>query len=336
MRAGACAVVLLLSVPPAMADPSGRNWLTLPSGYKVYNHTSINGVSDFQNVALPAVRSAFASWTKANVACTKWDSSFLGLFDSPGGRDAINGQDRQNRVIWLGGSDWTLDANTLGLTITTYRTSTLEILDADMEFNDNRVWKVGGPGARLDVQSIVTHEAGHYLGLDHTADPSAIMYASYTVGSIKTVLQAPDINDVCTVYPAPNPAGTQGAICTADSNCVSAAPLCRGPAGSSSALICTRGCSQSSDCPNGYECQPAVPTTGTGMACLAAAADAGAPPTGTLPPSAGQSVPPTSTGGCGCNADGSSSAWPLAVLLFAAMLRVPRLRRASGAGRRSR
>lgn len=335
MRTGACAVVLLLSMAaPAMADPSGRSWMTLPSGYKVFNHTSINGVSDFQNIALPAVRSAFASWTKANVACTKWDSAYLGAFDTPGGAAAINGQDRQNSIIWLGGSDWSYDQNTLGLTITTYRTSTNEIVDADTEFNNNRVWKVGGPGAQLDVQSIVTHEAGHYLGLNHTADPSAIMYASYTVGSIKRVLQAADINDVCTVYPAPNPIGTQGSICIADSNCASSAPVCRGPAGSSSALICTRECSQSSECPDGYLCQPASPRAGTGMACLVSAADAGAPSSGMLPPSAGQSVPPTNTGGCGCNADGSSSAWPLAVLLLAAMRQIPRLRRPHGAGRR--
>ncbi len=74
---------------------------------------------------------------------------------------------------------WGNPNTTIGLTTTTYRVSSGQILDADIEFNaasfhfttangpicsggnySNCVW--------IDVQNTATHEFGHSLGLDHT------------------------------------------------------------------------------------------------------------------------------------------------------------------------
>ncbi len=56
---------------------------------------------------------------------------------------------------------------------------------------------------RIDVQNTVTHEAGHYLGLDHPPDhPEATMYASAPSGETsKRTLAADDINGICAIYP---------------------------------------------------------------------------------------------------------------------------------------
>ena len=67
---------------------------------------------------------------------------------------------------------------------------------------------------RIDVQNTVTHEAGHTLGLDHTTDPRATMYASAPSGQTsKRILGADDIAGICAIYPR----GAQTATCIQDS-----------------------------------------------------------------------------------------------------------------------
>jgi len=115
--------------------------------------------------------------------------------------------------------------NVIATTTTTSSRSTGQILDSDIEMNDSP--SSTGPGftfttvdsppcvtpvdtgcVRIDVQNTVTHEAGHSLGLDHTPDPDATMYASAPSGETsKRTLAQDDINGICAIYP---PAGGSG------------------------------------------------------------------------------------------------------------------------------
>jgi hypothetical protein len=91
--------------------------------------------------------------------------------------------------------------NTLGLTTVTYDTRTGEIYDADMELNSTVSGLVAAdpvPPGGFDLRNIVTHEAGHFLGLAHTPDASAVMFARYHEGS--TMLTADDVSGICTIY----------------------------------------------------------------------------------------------------------------------------------------
>jgi hypothetical protein len=253
----------------ALANPSGRKWSSLPVSYKVFNHTTgIKGVADFSNTVLPLVRSGFNRWTLNKVSCTRWNSTYAGLFTTPTGSAALSPQDGQNLVLWLGGAQWHNDNLTLGVTHVIYMPGSGQITDADIEFNNNVTWKAGGSGFATDIESIVTHEAGHFLGLDHTATTSAVMFASYNTGELKSTLQSADVNDVCTVYPTTSANGTQGDFCRVDTNCGTAAPKCRGLSGNPSSMICTVECSTDTQCPTGYTCQTASPAGATGKACL--------------------------------------------------------------------
>jgi len=93
--------------------------------------------------------------------------------------------------------------NTLGLTTVTYDPDTGEIYDADMEINATVPLSIGDPVASgaYDFDSIITHECGHFLGMAHTGDDRATMYASYTQGTTyKRVLTSDDVSGLCSIY----------------------------------------------------------------------------------------------------------------------------------------
>jgi hypothetical protein len=92
--------------------------------------------------------------------------------------------------------------NTLGLTTVTFDIRTGEIYDADMEINSTIQGLVADgsvPSGGFDLNSIMTHEAGHFLGLAHAPDPAAMMFARYHAGP--PMLTEDDVDGICTIDP---------------------------------------------------------------------------------------------------------------------------------------
>jgi hypothetical protein len=116
--------------------------------------------------------------------------------------------------------DWPHDdtANTLALTTVTFDPDTGEIFDADMEINSAQQtltpWDPSNPYAPIpaggyDFLSIVTHETGHFLGMAHSGDMQATMFAHYTMGqTAMRLLTADDVAGICSIY---SPDGTRNA-----------------------------------------------------------------------------------------------------------------------------
>lgn len=124
-------------------------------------------------------------------------------------------------VIVFDDAGWPYDdpVNTLALTTVTYGVDDGRIFEAYTEVNSSEhelTTEEPPSGQAFDLQAILTHEAGHFLGMAHATDTSAIMYAYYQPGAIE--LTSDDVDGICTVYPpqAPKSGGcaTSGPMAT--------------------------------------------------------------------------------------------------------------------------
>ncbi len=80
-----------------------------------------------------------------------------------------------------------------------------ETIAGDMHLDESETWRVG---VDTDIFSVALHEAGHGLGLNHSDDPSAVMYPSYS--GVVAGLQADDIAGIRSLYATSGGGGGSG------------------------------------------------------------------------------------------------------------------------------
>jgi len=111
-----------------------------------------------------------------------------------------------NSIIFV--QDWAereLPPDAFGLTLVWHNPNSGEIYDADMQINETlgtlAVCRGSCGRGEVDLQNVITHEAGHFLGLGHSNVSSATMASRATVGEIKKRdLDADDIAGLCAIY----------------------------------------------------------------------------------------------------------------------------------------
>jgi len=110
-------------------------------------------------------------------------------------------------VILFHGDKWPYSdsASTLALTTVSHNPETGEIFDADIEVNatmERLSVAASVPRNAYDLQSVLTHEVGHFLGLSHSSDPNATMIREYARGtSTLRSLDKDDRDGACAIYP---------------------------------------------------------------------------------------------------------------------------------------
>src|SRR5438874_728920 len=86
-----------------------------------------------------------------------------------------------------------------------------QIIKADIAFNPSVQFNTGGSGGTgQDMQTVATHEIGHFFGLDHSAITRAIMYPF--APDVLTTLSYDDVAGISSLYPKSPPDVATGAI----------------------------------------------------------------------------------------------------------------------------
>ncbi len=108
---------------------------------------------------------------------------------------------------------WTPDAyhrpGTIAFTVVTTDVATATLLEADVELDAlsmenplGRAFDDGAPSWGVaDIASVLLHELGHVVGLDHSFVPGAAMQSSMEVERQRRVLTRDDLDGACALHP---------------------------------------------------------------------------------------------------------------------------------------
>lgn len=116
--------------------------------------------------------------------------------------------DRENTLLFVQ-DDWAFSHSMMAITLLEYNKFTGELRDADILVNNaqktfelNPVCDPAGPN--YDLVNILTHEFGHFIGLDHSTEPQSTMFPdTFEEDCLKRSLAPDDVEGFCATYSLP-------------------------------------------------------------------------------------------------------------------------------------
>ncbi len=196
----------LLTRANGTGNPDHWDFTAFPVTFSINPATNSNITGSL--AAADVVNTSFGTWLTA-------PNTALSVTRGPDTSLSKAGFDGVNLVCFTCTGDFSQDANTLAVTMTTVAdaqgqdtkhggTSRFagQILDADILFNPSVKFTTGGTAGQ-DIQTIATHEIGHFFGLDHSAIVRSIMFPF--APDLQTALSYDDVAGISSLYPK-NPA----------------------------------------------------------------------------------------------------------------------------------
>lgn len=184
------------------------------SGKKLWWRGRCAGFSLQQNGSLllppdkvrAAIDAAYATWSDVDCGGGQRASVTTGpLPDTPCAMSEYDPQGRNVNLVVFRDNGWTFKGTYDNIAKTTvhFDGDTGEIYDVDMEINSASNWfTLDRRDVEYDLQSVITHEVGHFLGIAHSDRPWAVMFPEYEPGSLAgRTLSDDDIEAVCAAYP---------------------------------------------------------------------------------------------------------------------------------------
>jgi len=165
--------------------------------------------------AKTVVEAAFAAWLEADCGGSG-PSLQIGTHQLVACDESrFNRTGRNANIVMFRDIGWPYPgaADTFGMTMLRYNKHTGELWDADVELNSaDFAVNVGGDADHVDLQSILTHELGHFLGLGHpgTNHLDATMSPRWDgKGTSLRSIEDDDVAGICALYP-PGRSATRG------------------------------------------------------------------------------------------------------------------------------
>ncbi len=192
-------------------DGAPLRWPTMPIVYRFHARDS-EKLSDGREARL-AIRAAFQRWS--DVICesgARTSLRFEEREDTPYDKPLeINAHAQEAFGIFFRDEMWPYEggANTLAITNHDYGVKSGLINYADIEINTSAgTFAINDGDTGIDLQAVLVHEVGHYIGLAHNNDPTSIMVATHCQAAercqnTKSTRQLSDDDKlaVCTIYP---------------------------------------------------------------------------------------------------------------------------------------
>lgn len=167
-----------------------------------------NAGIDF-DMARNSVARALAAWTSVDCPAGGNPSIQAKVNGPVDCKESEYNSDKRNaNVVMFRDEVWPYSRESqdvLGYTRVRFDPDTGELYDVDIELNAVKEPLSTGrkpTDSEVDLDSLVAHEIGHLLGLNHSRDVAATMVSGYENGSIELRTPASDdIKGICAIYP---------------------------------------------------------------------------------------------------------------------------------------